>query len=111
MAGDFGTHRAGSAAGAAPRGGGLPHLARAVTRLWNRAAMAAFGETCRRRRHVAASLTVKGFGCRPRPAVPRTPAAGVRKPPGEETAMGERIAVPRHLWGFDCAVKVACKAS
>ena len=36
--------------------------------------------------------------CRPRPAVPRTPAAGVRKPPGEETAMGERVAVPRALW-------------
>jgi hypothetical protein len=29
------------------------------------------------------------------------PAAGVRKPPGEETAMGERVVVPRALWGFD----------
>ena len=27
-------------------------------------------------------------------------AAGVRKPPGEETALGERAAVPRSLWGF-----------
>jgi len=27
--------------------------------------------------------------------------AVVRKPPGEETAMGERVAVPRALWGFD----------
>ena len=30
------------------------------------------------------------------------PAAGVRKPPGEETAMGERVAAPQGLWGFDC---------
>jgi hypothetical protein len=27
--------------------------------------------------------------------VPRTPAAGVRKPPGEETAIWESLAVPR----------------
>ena len=38
-------------------------------------------------------------------AVPRTPRAGVRKPPGEETALGERAAVPRALWGFECRVR------
>jgi hypothetical protein len=32
------------------------------------------------------SLVVKGFGRRPRRTVPRTRAAGVRKPPKEETA-------------------------
>ena len=42
---------------------------------------------------------VKGFGCRPHTAVPRTPAAGVRKPPREETAMGEGAAVPRGRYG------------
>ena len=46
--------------------------------------------------------SVKGFGCRPRTAVRRTLAAGVRKPPGEETAMGEGVAVRQSLWGFDC---------
>jgi hypothetical protein len=33
--------------------------------------------------------------------VPRTPRAGVRKPPREETALGERAAVPRSLWGLE----------
>ena len=28
-------------------------------------------------------------------------AAGVRKPPREETAMREPLAVPQALWGFD----------
>jgi hypothetical protein len=28
--------------------------------------------------------------------------AGVRKPPREETAMGERKAVRQALWGFEC---------
>jgi hypothetical protein len=28
-------------------------------------------------------------------------AAGVRKPPREETALEERAAVPRALWGFE----------
>ena len=32
--------------------------------------------------------------------MPRTPRAGVRKSPGEETALGERAAVPGALWGF-----------
>jgi len=32
--------------------------------------------------------------------VPRAPRAGVRKPPREETALGERAAVERALWGF-----------
>jgi hypothetical protein len=40
---------------------------------------------------------VKGFGCQPHRAAPRALAAGVRKPPGEETAMGERVAVPQSL--------------
>jgi len=44
---------------------------------------------------------VKGFGCRPLTAVPHTWAAGVRKPPRKETAMGERVVVPRALWGFE----------
>jgi hypothetical protein len=30
---------------------------------------------------------VKGFGCRPMKVVPRRTAAGVRKPPREETAL------------------------
>jgi hypothetical protein len=42
------------------------------------------------------------YSARPRPAVPRTLAAGVRKPPGEETAMRERVSLPRALWGFGC---------
>jgi hypothetical protein len=44
---------------------------------------------------------VKGFGCRPRTAVPRILAAGVRKPPGEETVIGEVWRWPRALWGFE----------
>src|SRR5450631_1677589 len=44
---------------------------------------------------------VKGFGCRPRTAVPRILAAGVRKPPGEETAIGEVWRWLRALWGFE----------
>jgi hypothetical protein len=44
---------------------------------------------------------VKGFGCRPCTAVRRIPAAGVRKPPGEETAIGEVWRWPRALWGFE----------
>jgi hypothetical protein len=55
------------------------------------------------RREISAmreSGPVKGFGCWPRPAVRRILAAGVRKPPGEETAMGERVSVPLALWGF-----------
>ena len=43
---------------------------------------------------------VKGFGCRPRRTVRRTLAAGVRKPPGEETAMWERVAVAQRLMGI-----------
>jgi hypothetical protein len=31
---------------------------------------------------------VKVFGCRPMTVVRHTPGAGVRKPPGEETAVG-----------------------
>src|SRR5437870_9866494 len=42
------------------------------------------------------TASVKGFGCRPLTAVPRTPAAGVRKPPREETAIRSAIAVPRY---------------
>jgi hypothetical protein len=38
--------------------------------------------------------------CRPRRTVPRALAAGVRKPPGEETAMGERVVVPQCLMGI-----------
>jgi hypothetical protein len=40
--------------------------------------------------------------CRPRRTLPRARAAGVRKPPGEETAMWERVVAPRSLWGFGC---------
>jgi hypothetical protein len=46
------------------------------------------------------SDNLKGFGCRPLMTMVRAPAAGVRKPPLEETAMGERGSVPRALWGF-----------
>ena len=51
-----------------------------------------------RRPVTAEAAFVKGFGCRPCTAVGRTLAAGVRKPPRKETAMGERAAVPRALW-------------
>ena len=47
---------------------------------------------------------MKGFGCRPVMAVPRTAVAGVRKPPREETAVGERMVVQRALWGFERGV-------
>jgi len=47
------------------------------------------------------SACVKGFGCRPLAAVRHARAAGVRKPPREETAMGEGAAVSRALWGFE----------
>ena len=47
---------------------------------------------------VREAVHVKGFGCRPLAAVRRAPAAGVRKPPRKETAMGEGAAVPRALW-------------
>jgi hypothetical protein len=43
----------------------------------------------------------EGFRMSAATAVPHTPAAGVRKPPREETALGEPAAVPRALWGFD----------
>ena len=50
------------------------------------------------------SAYVKGFGCRPRTVVRRTPAAGVRKPPMEETAGRGTRAERRALWGFVCDV-------
>jgi len=53
---------------------------------------------------VPEAACVNGFGCRPRTAVPRAPAAGVRKPPVKETAMGERVAVPRALIYRDLTV-------
>jgi len=40
------------------------------------------------------------YSARPRLTVPRAPAAGVRKPPREETAMGERARVPGHAMGI-----------
>jgi hypothetical protein len=51
--------------------------------------------------HKSVSDAVKGFGCRPLAAVRHARAAGVRKPPREETAMGEGAAVSRALWGFE----------
>jgi hypothetical protein len=39
--------------------------------------------------------------CRPLTGGATGTGAGVRKPPREETAMGERLAVLRGLWGFD----------
>src|ERR1700719_3877358 len=45
------------------------------------------------------------YSARPRRTVPQTLAAGVRKPPGEETAMGERVTVPQALWGFECSAR------
>jgi len=41
------------------------------------------------------SLVVKVFGCRPHEGGAAPTGAGVRKPPMEETAMGERMMVPR----------------
>ena len=38
---------------------------------------------------------VKVFGCRPHDGGAAHTGAGVRKPPMEETAMGERMVVPR----------------
>jgi hypothetical protein len=50
----------------------------------------------------AESVVVKVFGCRPLTEVPRAWAAGVGKPPREETAGRETRAVRRALWGFEC---------
>ena len=51
------------------------------------------------------SASVKVFGCRPRRTMPQTLAAGVRKPPRDETAIWARWPgrVGRHpqLWGFE----------
>src|SRR5260370_9451624 len=48
---------------------------------------------------------VKVFGCRPRRTVPRALAAGVRKPPREETAIWARwpgrVGPRAQLWGFE----------
>src|SRR2546426_11757220 len=44
----------------------------------------------------AMSASVKVFGCRPMMTAPRTPRAGVRKPPREETAGG------RARWRVRC---------
>ena len=52
---------------------------------------------------------MKGFGCRPHTAVPRTPEAGVRKPPREETAVEERMAMPRALTYRDLTVVVVVR--
>ena len=54
---------------------------------------------------------VKGFGCRPHTAMPRTPAAGVRKPPREETAIGEGGAVPRGRYGDLSATAVGANGA
>jgi hypothetical protein len=54
---------------------------------------------------VHGSAFVKVFGCRPARTAPQTPAAGVRKPPRDETAIWARWAGrvgPRaQLWGFE----------
>ena len=55
--------------------------------------------------------SVKGFGCRPHTAMPRTPAAGVRKPPREETAIGEGGAVPRGRYGDLSATAVGANGA
>src|ERR1700742_3848550 len=51
--------------------------------------------TCR---HV---VICEGFQMPPRRIEPRALAAGVRKPPKEETAMRERVWVRRALWGSE----------
>ena len=60
---------------------------------------------------VRGSGSVKGFGCRPHTAMPRTPAAGVRKPPREETAIGEGGAVPRGRYGDLSATAVGANGA
>jgi hypothetical protein len=50
------------------------------------------------------SACVKVFGRRPIRMVRRAPVAGVRKPPKEETAMGERQGLQPALWGLSVRV-------
>ena len=55
------------------------------------------------------SLIVKVFGCRPLANVRRTPAAGVRKPPREETAVGGRRRCGA-LWRIERDTKIRSEA-
>jgi hypothetical protein len=68
-----------------------------------------------RRRRSIGMFFLKVFGCRPRRTMPQALAAGVRKPPREETAIWARWPgrVGRHpqLWGFELwadAVRARC---
>jgi len=45
--------------------------------------------------HLLTAANVKVFGCRPDDGAATRSEAGVRKPPREETALGERVPVPR----------------
>ena len=51
------------------------------------------------------------YSARPHTAMPRTPAAGVRKPPREETAIGEGGAVPRGRYGDLSATAVGANGA
>ena len=52
------------------------------------------------RRHHFLSVNVKVFGCRPVTDVGLALAAGVRKPPTDETAVGDGL-FGRGLWGIE----------
>src|ERR1700694_2868436 len=53
---------------------------------------------------------VKGFGCRPLTGVRHTPAAGVRKPPKDETAMGSGWRCRGHYGDLAAATEeVGCR--
>src|ERR1700680_2667156 len=53
-----------------------------------------------------AAVYVKGFGCRALTGVRHTPAAGVRKPPMDETAMGSGWRCRGHYGDLAAAAEV-----
>jgi hypothetical protein len=77
-----------------------------------RAFMTAIGESCRRRGHHLPAVYVEGFGCRPLTGVRHAPAAGVRKPSLDETAMGSGWRCRGHYGDLAAAAQVVgCRGS
>src|ERR1700688_4633980 len=70
----------------------------------------ALEKSCRHCGHHLAAAIVKGFGCRPLTGVRHTPAAGVRKPPKDETAMGSGWRCRGHYGDWAAATEeVGCR--
>jgi hypothetical protein len=68
--------------------------------------MSPFVQVFGRRLPDFSSAIVKGFGRRLLTRGQQMRAAGVRKPPREETAVWERRAVGQSLWGLSAANKL-----